>query len=699
MDLTGATIRDLRAALDAGALTCVELVGLYLNRIGHYDRHGICLNAVPVLNPKVFDEARASDRRREAGKALGPLEGIPYLAKDSYAAAGLTVAAGSPAFENLVAQKDAFAIERLRAAGAILIGLTNMPPMAAGGMQRGVYGRAESPFNAAYLTAAFASGSSNGSGSGTAACFSAFSLAEETWSSGRAPASNNGLCAYTPSRGLISIRGNWPLIATMDVVVPYARCMDDLLEILNVLVVEDPQTRGDLWRRQRAVELPSPHDIRPPDFLSLRDRNALAGKRVGVPKMYINKDPGSPRPITTRPSILRLWSLAERELQELGAQIVEVDFPAVTNYEKPATDAASLVGRGLVPKEFPPSEGWHLVMHGWDDFLRANGDPHLSSLAQVDGAQIFPLIPGALPDLYEGIPDFAKLTDAARQGVKALEEIPFLEEGLKGLEQARRIDLENWMDGLNLDALVFPAVADVAPADSDYDPVSQQAAWRNGVWVANGNQAIRHLGIPTVTTCMGVMEDTHMPVGLTFAGRAYDDNALLSYAYAFEQSHARHAVPVRTPPLPGERIVGDGARMRRADARLIDVRDADVRDIGTRKGDDRLTTGGDIGHRGAGPKPQWRAEALPLTAEGLIPIDITGEAPAEINQISVFVNGQPVAVRRQGHAWRARILLPHDIHYRFHSRWRGPYGSLVVVLMSAAGGEVVGGYQVAGGIA
>ncbi|MFO1466152.1 MAG: amidase [Steroidobacteraceae bacterium] len=496
MDLTVATIRDLRAALDAGTLTCVELVGLYLNRIGHYDRHGICLNAVPVLNPRVFEEARASDRRRETGKALGPLDGIPYLAKDSYAAAGLTVAAGSLAFENLVAQRDSFAIERLRAAGAILIGLTNMPPMAAGGMQRGLYGRAESPFNAAYLTAAFASGSSNGSGSGTAACFGAFSLAEETWPSGRAPASNNGLCAYTPSRGPISIRGNWPLIATMDAVVPYARCMDDLLEILNALVVEDPQTRGDLWRQQRAVKLPSPSELRPIDFLSLRDRNALAGKRIGVSKMYINKDNGTARPIATRHSILQLWSLAERELRDLGAQIVEVDFPAVTNYEKPAGDAGSLVGRGLIPKEYPPSEGWHLVMHSWDDFLRANGDEHLSSLAQVDGAQIFPLIPGALPDLYEGIPDFAKLTDAAREGVKTLDEIPFLEEGLKGLEQARRIDLENWMDELGLDALVFPAVADVAPADSDYNPLSSMPRGATACGLPMANCAIRHLGIP-----------------------------------------------------------------------------------------------------------------------------------------------------------------------------------------------------------
>ena len=171
-------------------VTSVELVGAYLRRIAHYDRHGIALNAVPVLDPAMFEAAAASDRRRREGRLLGPLDGIPYTAKDSYLVAGLTVAAGSPAFEHLRAGDDAFTIARLRQAGAVLIGLTNMPPMANGGMQRGLYGRAESLYNGDYLTAAFASGSSNGSGTATAASFAAFGLGEETWSSGRAPASN-----------------------------------------------------------------------------------------------------------------------------------------------------------------------------------------------------------------------------------------------------------------------------------------------------------------------------------------------------------------------------------------------------------------------------------------------------------------------------------------------------------------------------
>jgi amidase len=124
-----------------------------------------------------------------------------------------------------------------------------------------------------------------------------------------------------------------------------------------------------------------------------------------------------------------------------------------------------------------------------------------------------------------------------------------LADGLRGLEQTRRIDLEDWMDRLGLDAVLFPTVADVGPADADVNPDSADIAWSNGVWVANGNLAIRHLGVPTVTVPMGVMSDIGMPVGLTFAGRAYDDSTLLRLASAFESTGSKRLIPPRTPPL------------------------------------------------------------------------------------------------------------------------------------------------------
>ncbi|MEE3917320.1 amidase [Pseudomonas viridiflava] len=565
IEVTEVSIAELRAALESGQTTAVELVQAYLARIDAYDgpNTATALNALVVPNPEALAEAQASDARRAKGETLSPLDGIPYTAKDSYLVKGLTAASGSPAFVDLVAQKDAFTIGRLRAAGAICLGKTNMPPMANGGMQRGVYGRAESPYNANYLTAPFASGSSNGAGTATAASFAAFGMAEETWSSGRGPASNNGLCAYTPSRGVISVRGNWPLTPTMDVVVPYARTMADLLEVLDVIVAEDPETRGDLWRLQHWVPIPSVASVRPAAYAELSaGAESLAGKRFGVPRMYINADPdagtaekpgiGGPtgQRIITRPSVIDLWEDARQALVAAGAEVIDVDFPLVSNCEGDRPGAPTVFTRGLVSKEFLHHELWDLSGWAFDDFLRANGDPALKRLADVDGPKIFPHDPGTLPnredDLAAGMYEYVRM---AERGITPWNEIPTLPDGLRGLEQTRRIDLEDWMEKLGLDAVLFPTVADVGPADADINIQSADIAWSNGVWVANGNLAIRHLGVPTVTVPMGLMADIGMPVGLTFAGRAYDDSNLLRFASAFESMGSKRAIPPRTPPL------------------------------------------------------------------------------------------------------------------------------------------------------
>ncbi|MFM9033465.1 MAG: amidase [Mycobacterium sp.] len=571
-EVTEAGVGELRRALEDGRVTSVRLVEAYLSRIEAYDRGGPRLNSVIVDNPAALAEAAAADRRRARGDLLGPLDGIPYTAKDSYLAKGLTAAAGSHAFENLVAYRDAFAIERLRSGGAILLGLTNMPPMANGGMQRGLYGRAESPYQEAYLTSAFGSGSSNGSGTATAASFAAFGLGEETWSSGRAPATNNALCAYTPSRGVISVRGNWPLVPTMDVVVPHTRSMTDMFEVLDVLVADDPESRGDLWRSQPWVKIPRASSVRPRSYLDLLPADSaaagqvLAGRRFGVPRMYVNADPkagvgqglgiggSTGRPIQTRPSVIELFRAAGSDLIAAGADVELVDFPVVSNYEHDRPGTPSIRTRGLVSPEFLDREIMDLSAWSWDDFLRANADPQLPSLDRVEGSLIWVNPPGALPDRVqgfgEGSDDINVYPDFIREHpIGSFRDIPHMEEGLRGLERTRRVDLEEWMRRRGLDAVIFPTVADVGPADMDVNPASADLGWRNGVWVANGNLVPRHLGIPTVTVPMGTMADIGMPVGLTFAGRAYDDTALLTLAAAFEATGARRTAPPRTPPL------------------------------------------------------------------------------------------------------------------------------------------------------
>jgi len=566
------TIAELREALEAGKVTSVELVKLYLDRIETYDTNGIKLNSIVELNQNALAEAEESDARRAAGKTLGPLDGIPFTAKDSYKVKGMTMAAGSPAFENLVATSDAFSIKVLRDAGCVLIGLTNMPPMANGGMQRGLYGRAESPYNENFLTSAFASGSSNGSGTSTAANFAAFGLGEETWSSGRAPASCNALCAYTPSRGMISIRGNWPLVPTMDVVVPHTRTMADLCELLDVLVVDDPEKTGDLWRMQPWVELPETSVIHSESFVSLYQKTLevsktakpLAGVKLAAPKMFLGLDPDqgtgngmgsvTGQKIEPRASMMKLWKSFVAGLEVAGAEVVLTDFPVVTNYEADRVGAPNVFNRGIVPADFFDAEIWDLSIWSWDYFLKLNGQPDLNSITKVDGPKIFPAPPKALKDRYAEF-DFDPNDYVVRAKEVGVidpfkgEQASLFAAGLKALEMTRKQDLDDWLAENGFAAAIFPTLTDVAPADSDVNEASADLAWRNGVWVATGNLAIRHLGIPTVTIPMGIAEDIGMPFGLTIAGGAYSDAELIRLGSLFEAISTRRTAPTRTPEL------------------------------------------------------------------------------------------------------------------------------------------------------
>lgn len=556
-----ASIEELQQALISGTLSSVELTAKHLLRIAHYDRRGTLLNSIPIINTAVFEEAQASDElRATTAKTRTPLEGIPVTIKDSYKTKGMTLAAGSHAFQKLVATDDAFTVSRIKNGGGVILGRTNMPPMAAGGMQRGVYGRAESPYNKDYLTAAFASGSSNGSGTATAASFGVIGMGEETYSSGRSPASNNGLVAYTPSRGIISIRGNWPLFTTRDTVVPHTRSVKDMMTLLDVIVAEDDIKTGDFWREQPFVKLTPLDQVRPKSYHDLANEKSLAGKRLGVPKMYIGEDDPEALPVYTSPSVRKLWDKARATFESLGASVEEVDFPIVANLERPLQGEEQ-------PKDpyFPPVFRDDLDMvqfsaYTWDDFLRQNNDVSgsgITTLAAVDGNTIFPHPPGCLRDRYsysEPLTKLAPLVELAKTRKIATFDIPELGTVLQSYEDTRKRDLEDWMDKHNLDAVVFPANGDVGRADADRNEQSARDAWRNGVLYSNGNCALRKYGVPSISVPMGAIEDTKMPVNLTFVTKAYRDSELFGFAYAFEQSHRGRTVPARTPALPTDAI-------------------------------------------------------------------------------------------------------------------------------------------------
>lgn len=697
--IVDATIAELQDTLTTGTLTSVELVAKHLHRIAQYDRRGPLLNSIPVLNTNVFLDAQASDERRATtgGSTRSPLEGIPVTIKDSYKIKGMTVAAGSHAFQNLIATEDSFVVSQIKNGGGIIMGRTNMPPMAAGGMQRGVYGRAESPYNGEYLTAAFASGSSNGSATATAASFGVIGMGEETISSGRSPASNNALVAYTPSRGLISIRGNWPLFSNCDTVVPHARSVRDMMTLLDIIVAPDPVKKGDFWREQPFVPLTPVEAVRPKSYHDLANPQSLAGKRLGVPKMYIGEDDPEALPVHVSPSVRKLWDQARKTLESLGATVQEVDFPIVTNLEKPLQGQE----KPMSPS-FPPvyrEESFDMVQflaYTWDDFLRDNNDvagSGITTLATVTPETIFPHPPGCLRDRYvanDPLVQHAALVDRVKQreekkgGERLLAQtfdIPNLGAQLQNFEKTRKADFEDWLDQRGLDAVVFPANGDVGRADADRDEASARAAWRNGVLYSNGNCAVRKFGIPTVNVPMGVMEDTKMPVNLLFATKAYRDNELFGYAYAFEQARKAEggrAVPGRTPALPTDEILA----------------------VPVRKATSTSTSSNGVHTNGAtGPKltPSLVATAKRVgddDKDGKIEVSgsVDSAKAGGLRSLEVFVDGvQAASMGTENGAWTVVVEAK--------TKWNGrpeekkvpdPNSAMVVVLAVANNGRAAG---------
>lgn len=546
----------------------------------------------------------------------------------------MTCATGSPAFEHLVANEDSFVAGQLRKAGAVCIGRTNTPPMMASGMHRGLYGRAESPYNLDYLTAAFSSGSSNGSATSTAASFAAFGLGSETVSSGRSPASNNGLVAYTPSRTVISPRGSWPLYPTCDVLVPHTRTVTDMLTILDVLTVKDRTTSGDFWREQSYVEIPIVE--RPSSYLDLvpEAENALRGKRIAVPKMYIGGHDPKAKPTVVSQDVIELWKRAKADLEALGATVLETDFPLVTKYEDDSVSGQANNVASFKP-DWNSKERGELVACLWDDFLKENGDPNYPGLDVVDGSQIFPRPAGYIPDRYMEIKnfiDYAALAEIIRnRNGKSIWEIDGIAEALPALEAQRKRDLEDWMDSNGIDVVVFPANGDVGKADLDTNDESARHALQNGVKYSNGNRAIRHMGVPTVSVTMGLMEASKMPVNLTFAGKHGQDSDLLRYAYAFEQQSRRRVAPPLTPVL---------------------------------QSDGSMTSGFAGTPRGVRPKPQFKGTRTERISACMIRVStIIDPSPPEGTQVNAYVNGvqvHEVSVLATDVGWSVSIEAKFD---------------------------------------
>jgi Asp-tRNA(Asn)/Glu-tRNA(Gln) amidotransferase A subunit family amidase len=314
------SISDLATALDSGEVTSRELVAAFLARIETFDQQGPALNAMVVINPNAFRDADALDAERSAGRVRGPLHGIPIVVKDNYDTVDMPTSAGTIGLATSVPPDDAFQVSRLREAGAIILGKTNMHELARGiTTVSSIAGQTRNPYDITRNPG----GSSGGTGAAVAASFAAVGMGSDTCGSIRIPSAHHALVGLRGTRGLASGDGIIPLSTTQDIGGPLARSVRDLAITLDATVGVDP---ADETTRRSEGRIPA-------TYTDALDSRGLLGARVALFEELLG-DTGAERPVRT------VIEAAVEKMTAEGAEVVEIaetDFGALL-------EGASLIG-------------------------------------------------------------------------------------------------------------------------------------------------------------------------------------------------------------------------------------------------------------------------------------------------------------------------------------------------------------------
>jgi amidase len=353
-DVAEESIPELQEALTSGAVTSRALVTSYLARIAAYDQQGPRLNAMITLNPRASEIADALDLERAAGRVRGPLHGVPVVVKDNYETADMPTTGGSIALAGFKTNRDAFQVQKLREAGAVIIGKTNLHELARGiTTVSSISGQTKNPYDLSRNPG----GSSGGTGAAVAASFSAAGMGSDTCGSIRIPSANNNLFGLRPTMGLSSRQGIIPLSHTQDVGGPLARTVTDLALMLDATVGTDS---GDEVTR-------AGDGHRPASYRDLLRANALDGVRIGIVKSLFGDAPED----NEAGDIVRK---ALEAMRNGGASMTEIPVQTLD---------AALQGSSVINAEFKFDLMDYLArypnapVHKLDDILE-RGDYHVS---------------------------------------------------------------------------------------------------------------------------------------------------------------------------------------------------------------------------------------------------------------------------------------------------------------------------------
>jgi amidase len=490
-ELDEVTITELQARLTSGKLSVVALAKKYLARISEIDNRGPALRSVLELNPDALSIAAALDRERKSKGSRGPMHGIPVLIKDNIATHDrMTTTAGSLALAGSIAPRDAFVVEQLRAAGAVILGKTNLSEWAnfrgerstsgwsgRGGQTRNPYALDRNP-----------SGSSSGSAVAAAANLCAAAIGTETDGSILSPARFNGVVGLKPTVGLVSRAGIIPISRSQDTAGPMARTVTDAAILLGATTGEDPRDDATAASAGKAHR----------DYTRFLDADGLRGARIGVARRTFNG----------HPEVTPLMDRLLAEMTRRGAVLID-------------------------PIALPPGSGYASEFEVLSYEFKAGLNAYLADLGpDAPVHTLREVIEFNDRHAQQEMPWFKQETLIKAEAKGPLTEEAYLNALAKCRKATREDGIDALMDKQQLD-VIFASGGGPAPV-IDY-------AYGDGNTGGGGIALAAVAGYPSISVPAGFIAG--MPVSVFFFSRAWSEPTLLRIAFAFEQ-----AIQARRPP-------------------------------------------------------------------------------------------------------------------------------------------------------
>lgn len=493
-DLATAGIADIQAAMDKGALTSEKLVRLYLARIDAYDQAGPKLNTVIALNKDALAEARALDAERKAKGKRSPLHGVVVLAKDVFDTRDMPTSGGFKPMAASQPDKDSYVIDRLRKAGAIILGKLNQSDwygVAAQGAST-LQGQVLSPYNPQKSPG----GSSSGTGSAIAAWFGTVGLGSDTTGSIVIPSTLANLVGISATHGLVSRTGMMWSSPSQENGGPMTRSVYDAAAVLDVIAGYDA---ADLATQAGIGKIPAQ------PYTSFVSKDGLKGARIGVLREMVRKGP-------LHAEGTALFDKALEEFRSAGAQIID---PVLTGLDLPESQTLA----GAPTYERADAINAYLARLPKTAPIRT-----VDEMIAKGGSLVKPAIVEA--NAIGSLDHHAPLIAAMKH------------------QQVIRDAIVAAMDKYQLDAVILPYRTAAA------DPVGlvNTSGRRN----ESRNAIASYTGLPTIIVPGGFFASDGMPFAVQFMGRPFAEPTLIRLASGYEAAGKHRGPPASTPPLPGE---------------------------------------------------------------------------------------------------------------------------------------------------